>query len=92
MADIPPSWGGGVDKRPCTTYEAAESREVEVVADVLIVHLAEELVALEAHEPRDPRHLLVVLLAARHLAAATAAAVAAALAVAAQKQTPPKQA
>lgn len=68
------------------TYEAAESREVEVVSDVLVVHLAEELVALEAHEPRDPRHLLVVLLAARYLAAAAAAAVATALAVAARKQ------
>ena len=31
-----------------------ESVEVEAVADVLLVHLAEELVVLETAEPADP--------------------------------------
>lgn len=35
-----------------------QPRQVEFVLDVILVHLAEELVASQAAEPRDPRHLL----------------------------------
>ncbi len=48
-------------------HQAGQAAEVEVVLDEVLLHLAEELVALEAAEPADPAgHVLVR--AARFLA------------------------
>ena len=48
-------------------YLLVQAGEVEFVLDIILVDLAEELVAAEAAEPRDPAHFL----GTAHAAAAT---------------------
>ena len=47
-----------VQRLPVLGHLLVESGQVELVLDVVLVHLAEELVAAEAAEPGDPAHLL----------------------------------
>eukprot|EP00320_Phaeocystis_rex_P019808 CAMPEP_0119076548 /NCGR_PEP_ID=MMETSP1178-20130426/87857_1 /TAXON_ID=33656 /ORGANISM="unid sp, Strain CCMP2000" /LENGTH=174 /DNA_ID=CAMNT_0007058841 /DNA_START=45 /DNA_END=569 /DNA_ORIENTATION=- len=45
----------GVQRELVVRHLCAQSRQVEVVLDEVLLHLREELIALERAEPRDPR-------------------------------------